>query len=222
MFVGVFVKLRKATISCVVSVCPSMPPHATTRLLLGRFLMLRIFGNSVERLHGWFKSNKNDGYFKWRHAYIYDNISLSSSHNEKYFRQTCRENQNTQFVLSNSFPNCVVYGIKWKNMVQPCRPRDNITRSILIGCWRTKATDTLRKCHTFCFSTVRMVTRTRLNVPFCVHYLSCYKSQKLTLIWAMQACMDTEGIDTRLGRVSQSTNSQYKALSHVLSCIELH
>jgi len=54
-FVGVFAKLRKTAISCVISVCPSVPPHATTRLLPERFLrnlMLRIFGNSVERLHG--------------------------------------------------------------------------------------------------------------------------------------------------------------------------
>jgi hypothetical protein len=36
----------------------------------------------------------------------------------------------------------------------------------------------------------------------------------------MQGCMDTDGFDTHLGRVSQTTNSQYKALSHILSCIE--
>ena len=32
--------------------------------------------------------NENNGYFTGRHANIYDNISLNSSQNEKYFRKT--------------------------------------------------------------------------------------------------------------------------------------
>ena len=33
--------------------------------------------------------------------YIYENISLNSSHSVKYFRQSCRENQNTYFMFNN-------------------------------------------------------------------------------------------------------------------------
>jgi len=41
----------------------------------------------VEKIKVLLKSNKNNGYFSWRHMYIDDNISLSSSYNEKCFRQ---------------------------------------------------------------------------------------------------------------------------------------
>jgi hypothetical protein len=76
----------------------------------------------------------------------------------------------THILCSMTVSNGAVYGIMWKNMIQPFRPHDSIIRNTLIGCWRTKATDTLRKCHTFCFSTVRMVTRKRLSVKFYVHF----------------------------------------------------
>ena len=36
-FLGAFAILRKATISYVISVCPSVPPHGAPRLLLERF-----------------------------------------------------------------------------------------------------------------------------------------------------------------------------------------
>jgi hypothetical protein len=38
--------------------------------------------------------NKNKGYFTWRRFYIYDNISLNSSQNEKRLNKNCVENQN--------------------------------------------------------------------------------------------------------------------------------
>jgi hypothetical protein len=50
------------------------------------------------------KSDKNNRCFTWRITYIYENILLNSFQNEKCFRQTSRENQNTHFVFSNFFP----------------------------------------------------------------------------------------------------------------------
>ena len=49
-FLGAFAKLRKATISCVMAVCPSdvrtyVCPHGTTRFLLGGFSWNLIFEN---------------------------------------------------------------------------------------------------------------------------------------------------------------------------------
>ena len=49
------------------------------------------------------KPNKNKGYFTWRRFYIYDNISLHSSHNEKRLNKNCVENQNTHFTINNFF-----------------------------------------------------------------------------------------------------------------------
>jgi hypothetical protein len=44
-------------------------------------------------------------------------------------------------MSSNFFSeNSAVYKIMWKNIVQPGRPHDNITRRMRIACWITKAT----------------------------------------------------------------------------------
>jgi hypothetical protein len=48
---------------------------------------LRIFHKSVKNIHVSLKSDQNNRYFRWRHMYIYDNISVNSSQNEKRFRQ---------------------------------------------------------------------------------------------------------------------------------------
>ena len=65
---------------------------------------LRIFRKSVEKIHVSLKSNNDNGFFAWRPVYIYYCISLSSSYNEKCFRQICRENRNTHFMFNNSPP----------------------------------------------------------------------------------------------------------------------
>jgi hypothetical protein len=51
---------------------------------------------------------------------------------------------------------------------------DNVIRRMRFACWITKATNTFRICHNFCFSRATLVTRTRLNVTLYVHCLSCY------------------------------------------------
>ena len=53
------------------------------------------------------------------------------------------------------------------------RPQITIWR-MRIACWMPEATDTLRLCNTYCFSTATMVTRKRRNVTLYVHCLSCY------------------------------------------------
>jgi len=59
-----------------------------------------------------------------------------------YFRQSCRENQNTHFMLNNPPPpeNRAVYEITWKNMVEPDRPQT--TWRSRCACWIPKATNT--------------------------------------------------------------------------------
>ena len=48
---------------------------------------LSIFQRSVEKIQVWWKCDKNNGHFAWRPMYIYDNIVLNSSKDQKYFRQ---------------------------------------------------------------------------------------------------------------------------------------
>ena len=44
-------------------------------------------------------------------------------------------------MLSKFFENSAVYGITWKNILQPDRPQMTIRRTH-IACWITKATNT--------------------------------------------------------------------------------
>jgi hypothetical protein len=41
--------------------------------------------------------------------YIYDNISLSFSYNEQYFRQKAKTKSNTHFTFHNFFMKIVLY-----------------------------------------------------------------------------------------------------------------
>ena len=76
-----FAKLRKANISFVMSIRPSvrikqLGSHWTD---FDKTWYLRLFRECVEIIHVTFKSDKNSGYFTGRRFYIYDNISLISS-----------------------------------------------------------------------------------------------------------------------------------------------
>jgi hypothetical protein len=67
-FLGAFAKLRKATISFVMSVRPSFCPHGTTRLPMDEFPLNFIFVyflKTVEKSQVSLKSDKINGYFTW-------------------------------------------------------------------------------------------------------------------------------------------------------------
>jgi hypothetical protein len=81
---------RRLFASSRLSVCLSVCPHGTIRLPLDRFLLnlkLENFQTYVEKIQTSLTSDKNNGYFTWRPIHIFDNISLTSSQNEKRFRQ---------------------------------------------------------------------------------------------------------------------------------------
>jgi hypothetical protein len=74
--------------------------------------------------------------------YTYDNITLNSSWNEKYFRQSCRVNQNAHLFSITFFPeNRVVHERMWKNIVESGKLQMTIL-CLLIACWISKATNT--------------------------------------------------------------------------------
>jgi hypothetical protein len=108
LFLGAFAKSRKATITFVLSVRPSVRPHGRTRLPLDGFSWNLIFQDFSKNLSRKFqvslKYGKNNRYFTWRPKYMYD-MSLNSSSNLKCFTQKCTTNQNTHFMFSNIFPN---------------------------------------------------------------------------------------------------------------------
>ena len=117
-FVGAFTKLRKANISFVMSVCPTvrmeqLGSHWTD---FREIWCLSIFRKSVKKIQVSLKSDKNNGRFTWTPIYIFDHISLSFSQNRKRFRQKAKRKSNTRFMLYNGFffENRTVYEIMWK------------------------------------------------------------------------------------------------------------
>jgi hypothetical protein len=127
-----FAKLCRATISSVMSVRLSVRPSTWNNSApIGRIFTKFICGlleKSVEKIYVSLKLCKNKGYFR-------------------YFQmKSCRENQNTHFVFSNSlFENRAVYEIMWKNIVQPDRPQMTIWR-MRITRWIPKDTNTHTGC----------------------------------------------------------------------------
>jgi hypothetical protein len=78
-FLGLLAKLRKATISFVMSLCRSSAITAITGRIFMKFDVLGIFRKSLEIIQVSLKSDKNKGYFTSRRMYINDNISLNFS-----------------------------------------------------------------------------------------------------------------------------------------------
>jgi hypothetical protein len=73
-FLGAFANLRKATIGFVMSACPSIRPHGTSRLQLDGFSWNLIFENfrkAVEKIRVLLESDKNNGYCMWRPLYVF-------------------------------------------------------------------------------------------------------------------------------------------------------
>jgi hypothetical protein len=64
---------------------------------------LSIFQSSVMKIQASLKSDKNNGYFTRTTMYIYDNILLNSSQNEKYFRQKLQRKSKHIFYIQQLF-----------------------------------------------------------------------------------------------------------------------
>jgi len=63
------------------------------------------------------------------------------------------------------FENCALYEKRSKNTLEPGRPQMTIWRMHIVRVrWIPKATNTLRICNTYWFSTTKMDAKTQLNV----------------------------------------------------------
>ena len=86
------------------------------------FIKFGIFRKSAEEFQVLFQSDKNNLCFTWRPLCIYDYLLLNS-YSENCSRESCKENQNTKFVLNNFFPeNRAVCKIMCENTVEGGRP----------------------------------------------------------------------------------------------------
>ena len=91
-FLDAFAKLRKSTISFVMSanclVCLSVWNNsAPPRRIFTRFPIGVFFREYVEISQVYFKRDENNGHFTWRPMKNYDKISLNSFWNEAFYRQ---------------------------------------------------------------------------------------------------------------------------------------
>jgi hypothetical protein len=103
--------------------------------------------NTVENNQVLFKSEKNDGHFSGRHAYIYDNISLNSYYNEKCFCQ--KQGKWKRILCSVTISQeslrlgCNVNKYAWQDK------DDKIKLCMCFACWLPKAANTHSQHATF-------------------------------------------------------------------------
>ena len=83
-----------------------------------------------------------------------------------------RRSKQTFYVQQISLENRALYEIMWKNNVDPDRLH-KIILHMRFACSITKPTVTLSILNTYCFSTAKIVSRTKLNVMLQVHSLFC-------------------------------------------------
>jgi hypothetical protein len=101
---------------------------------------LDIFRKFFQKIHVSLKSDKNDGYFTWKPIYIYD-ISPSSSHDEKRFRQKLHTKSKHTFYIQKQFSESrAFYEICEKSTADLERPQ--IIWCLRIACWIPKTART--------------------------------------------------------------------------------
>ena len=127
---------------------------------------LRIFRIFVEKIEVWLNADMDNRYFAWKHMYVYNNMSLNSSQNEKRFRQKLwRQWKHTLCVKRIVVENRAVYEILWKRMVKQTGHRWQYNTAHACYMLDNKGyRHTLRICNTYCFSVATMVMQTRLNI----------------------------------------------------------
>jgi hypothetical protein len=103
--------MQKVTINFVMSVCLSvhmeqLSSHYTD---FHKIWELTIFRYSVKKVKVLLKFDKHNRYFAWRCKYIYDYISMYLLGMINFSDKSCRENQNTYFMLNNFFLKIVLF-----------------------------------------------------------------------------------------------------------------
>jgi hypothetical protein len=111
-FIGAFAKFRKATVSFVMSVSPSIRPHGTTWLPLDGFSWNLIFvfsRKSVEKTQVSLKSGTLHP-DQYTFLVIYRSVLLRM---KNVSGKSCRETRNTHFMFNNFFIWKIVPFMKW-------------------------------------------------------------------------------------------------------------
>jgi hypothetical protein len=102
----------------------------------------------------------------------------------------------------------------------------NMAWRVRFGCWINKATDThthtvslsLRICNIYCFSTAKMVARTRLNVTLHVHCLCCPLLYREIIAAVLRS---TQNKNTLCGQNVELWNAKHKVTTGLWRIIRL-
>ena len=143
-----------------------------------------VLRKSVQKILGSLKSDRNNGYFTWRPIYIFDHISVLLKW--EMFQANVLEESKPRFMwITSPPPTLRRKSSRLWDTVKKCGRAgqamgDNIIWHMRVACWITKATNTLRVCNTYCFSTATIVARTHLNVTLYVHCMYCLILQMCT------------------------------------------
>ena len=109
--------------------------------------------------------------------YIYDHISLSSSHNEKCLAQKLQRKENIVYVQLFFFSEKrVVYETMWKNILQPDRPHMTI-QCMLNACWIPKATNTHSEYVIHIAFSLLQWLRKRISVLLSVYFAVLFRTK---------------------------------------------
>ena len=136
---------------------------------------LGISRKSMQKFEYSLNSDKNNGYFTWKPMYIFNNILLNTSYNEKFCRQNLwRKSKHTFYPQKLCSKIRAVYVILWKDMVQPGMPQMAIRR-VHISYWITNITGTSSECVTLiAFPRQQWFHEVNSMLRSYVHCLSCW------------------------------------------------
>jgi len=144
---GAFEKLRKATISFVISFHPSVCPpswnnSAPTGRMFIKFDISGFFKNLLRKFKCRYNQTKRKGTlheYKSTFFIISRSVLFKMRHVSE---KPCRENQNTHFMFANFFPKIIPFMRKCgKILVERSRPEMTIRRMLILY-WISKATKT--------------------------------------------------------------------------------
>jgi len=188
-FWGAFAKLRKATISFLMSVRTSVCPHRTTRLPLD--------GDSWNVTFEYFSKNcrQNSRLIKiWQEKrLLYKKINIRIcfwSYLTQFFLEcemvliTVLEEIKTRFVFNNFFfRNSCLFEITWKIWWSGLDHRQKYCAFALNSGFLWLQIHTFMLWITQCFFTATMVARTRLTVMCTYMYIACLVTYRRWWLW---------------------------------------
>jgi hypothetical protein len=182
--------LWKVNISFIMSVCPSVHPHGTTRLPLDGSLWNLIFEYYLKIC--WENLSLIKIWQDWLVLYAKTNAHFWSylTHFVEWemFHTTVAEKVKTHILWLVTFFLFLNFCSLWDNVEKYCRARqatdDNIIRCVRIACCISKAADTHSEyVIPYFFSSATMVVWMCLNITLCVCCLSSIICMFISLIY---------------------------------------